>query len=91
MHFSARGSDYFWYQMLAEKGYIVVCGDGTGTGFRGEEFKKKTYLQLGKYESDDQIAIAKYLRTLPLYRQEQDRDMGLELWGFHERYMYTKG
>ncbi|MFN4248624.1 MAG: S9 family peptidase [Flavipsychrobacter sp.] len=53
--------DFFWHQMLAQKGYIVFCADGTGTGFRGEEFKKKTYLQLGKYESDDQIAIAKWL------------------------------
>ncbi len=52
--------DYWWYQMLAEKGYIIACIDGTGTGFRGEDFKKKTYLQLGKYESDDQIAVAKY-------------------------------
>lgn len=53
--------DFFWHQMLAQKGYIVACADGTGTGFRGEEFRKKTYLQLGKYESDDQIAFAKYL------------------------------
>lgn len=53
--------DYFWYQMLAQKGYIIVCADGTGTGGRGEKFKKKTYLQLGKYESDDQIAVGKYM------------------------------
>lgn len=55
------GRDFWWYQMLAEKGYIIVCADGTGTGYRGEAFKKKTYLQLGKYESDDQIAVAQYL------------------------------
>lgn len=53
--------DFFWHQMLAQKGYVVFCADGTGTGYRGEEFKKKTYLQLGKYESEDQIAIAKWL------------------------------
>lgn len=51
--------DYFWHHMMAQKGYIIVCADGTGTGYRGEAFKKKTYLQLGKYESDDQIAVAK--------------------------------
>lgn len=54
------GRDFWWYQMLAQKGYVIVCVDGTGTGFRGEAFKKKTYLQLGKYESDDQIAVATY-------------------------------
>jgi dipeptidyl-peptidase-4 len=53
--------DYFWHQMMAQKGYIVVCADGTGTGGRGAQFKKKTYLQLGKYESDDQIAVGKYM------------------------------
>lgn len=54
-------NNYFWHQMLAQKGYIVVCADGTGTGGRGEKFKKKTYLQLGKYESEDQIAVGKFM------------------------------
>lgn len=53
--------NYFWHQMMAQNGYIIVCADGTGTGGRGEKFKKKTYLQLGKYESDDQIAVGKYM------------------------------
>lgn len=53
--------NYFWHQMLAQKGYIIVCADGTGTGGRGEKFKKKTYLQLGKYESEDQIAVGRYM------------------------------
>lgn len=53
--------NYWWHQLLAQKGYIVVVADGTGTGGRGEAFKKKTYLQLGNLESNDQIAVAKYL------------------------------
>lgn len=56
---------YMWHQYLAQQGYIIVVADGTGTGGRGEEFKKKTYLQLGKLESDDQIAVARYLGALP--------------------------
>jgi dipeptidyl-peptidase-4 len=59
------GRDFWWYQMLASKGYVIVCVDGTGTGFRGQEFKKKTYLQLGKYESDDQIAAARWFAGKP--------------------------
>jgi len=69
--------DFFWHQMLAEKGYIVVCVDGTGTGYRGEEFRKKTYLQLGKYESDDQIAVAKNLAKLPYVNKDR-----IGIWGW---------
>ncbi|MBD79841.1 MAG: S9 family peptidase [Crocinitomicaceae bacterium] len=54
-------SNYLWYQMLADKGYIVVSVDNRGTGARGEQFKKMTYLQLGKYETEDQIAAAQWL------------------------------
>jgi len=55
------GGNYFWYQMLSQKGYMIVCVDGRGTGFKGENFKKVTYLQLGKFEIEDQIEIAKQL------------------------------
>jgi len=53
-----------WEQILSAKGYIVACVDGRGTGGRGEDFRKNTYLQLGKYETVDQIETAKYLGTL---------------------------
>jgi len=58
------GANYFWYQLLALKGYIIVSIDGRGTGFKGEEFKKCTYLNLGKYEIEDQIDIAGKLANL---------------------------
>lgn len=68
---------YFWHQMMAQKGYIIVCADGTGTGARGEKFKKKTYLQLGKYESDDQIAVGKYMA-----RQNYVNEDRIGIWGW---------
>jgi dipeptidyl-peptidase-4 len=61
---SWRGQNYWWFQLLAQKGYIVACVDNRGTGGRGEEFKKMTQLQLGKYETEDQIEAAKYLGRL---------------------------
>lgn len=61
----ARSLDFAWYQMLTQKGYIVVCIDNRGTAGRGDSFKKCIYKQMGKYESEDQIASAKYLGTLP--------------------------
>jgi dipeptidyl-peptidase 4 len=55
------GTDYWWFQSLAQQGYVIACVDNRGTGGRGEEFKKMTYLQLGKYETVDQIEAARYL------------------------------
>ena len=57
-------NDYFWYAHLTSLGYIVVSVDNRGTGARGQEFKKATYLELGKKESDDQIAAAQHLGNL---------------------------
>ena len=56
---------YGWEQVLAGYGFIVVCVDGRGTGARGEEWRKCTYLRLGVKESADQIAAAKALGKLP--------------------------
>ncbi len=53
-----------WEQYLASEGYVVACVDPRGTGARGEEFRKCTYMQLGKLESNDQIEAAKYLGSL---------------------------
>lgn len=50
---------------MADHGYISVCVDGRGTGGRGAEFEKCTYLFLGVKESHDQVEAAKYLGTLP--------------------------
>ncbi|WP_340199883.1 S9 family peptidase [Ascidiimonas sp. W6] len=55
------GINDYWYQMLAQQGYVVVCIDPRGTGFKGAAFKKVTYQELGKYEVEDQIAAAKEL------------------------------
>ncbi len=55
-------SNHFLHQILLQRGYIIVIADGRGTGARGTEFKKQTYRQLGKLESDDQIEVAKWLQ-----------------------------
>ena len=83
--------NYFWHQMMAQKGYIVVCADGTGTGFRGEAFRKKTYLQLGKYESDDQIAVAKSLAKLPYVDKNRIGIWGWSYGGFMSATCILKG
>ncbi len=61
---SWRGTNYWWFQMLVQKGFIIACVDNRGTGARGEEFRKMTYQQLGHYETEDQIDAARYLGNL---------------------------
>ncbi len=58
-------SNGMWFQHLAQKGYIVACVDNRGTGGKGADFKKCTYLNLGKLEVKDQIEAAKYWGSLP--------------------------
>jgi dipeptidyl-peptidase 4 len=58
-------SNGMWFQHLAQKGYIVACVDNRGTGGKGADFKKVTYLNLGKLEVKDQIEAAKYWGSLP--------------------------
>lgn len=50
---------------MCDKGYIMVCVDGRGTGGRGAEFEKCTYMFLGVKESHDQVEAARYLNGLP--------------------------
>ena len=48
-------------QLLAQQGYVVVCVDGRGTGGRGADFEKCTYLKLGELEAKDQVETALWL------------------------------
>ncbi|WP_256010594.1 S9 family peptidase [Desertivirga xinjiangensis] len=57
---SWAGISMTWMRMLAQNGYIVASVDNRGTGFRGAAFKKMTYKALGKYETIDQIEVAKW-------------------------------
>ena len=53
--------EFGWEECLAAHGVITICVDGRGTGARGEEFRKCTYLKMGDLESKDQVAAAKAL------------------------------
>lgn len=50
---------------LAAQGYLVVCADGRGTNARGRAWRNATYMELGVKEAEDQISVARYLKTLP--------------------------
>lgn len=69
--------DIDWSYYLASIGYIVACVDGRGTGARGQDFRKCTYANLGIYESDDQIAAAKYFGSLSYINSN-----AIGIWGW---------
>ena len=80
-----------WNNYLAQEGFVVACIDPRGTGARGEEFRKMTYMQLGKYESDDQVEAAKYLGTLPFIDKNNIGIWGWSYGGFMAALCMEKG
>ena len=87
----SRASDYMWFRMLAQKGYVVACVDGRGTGMRGEKFKKCTYMELGKYETEDQIEAAKYFGSLSFIDKNRIGIFGWSYGGYMSSLCITKG
>lgn len=85
------GNDFMYHQLLASKGYIVVSVDPRGTQYRGADFKKATYLQLGKLEVEDFIGAAKFFQTLPYVDGSRIGIMGWSYGGFMSSLAMTKG
>ncbi len=83
--------NYFWFQYLAKQGFVVVSVDARGTGFRGKKFKHSTYLQLGKYETEDQIAAAKYLGSKSYIDEDNIGIFGWSYGGYMSSLCISKG
>lgn len=85
------GRNALWFQMLAQKGYVVVCVDPRGTGRRGREFRHITYGQLGKYEVEDHIALARWLQQQPYVDPDRIGVWGWSYGGYMSSLCITKG
>jgi dipeptidyl-peptidase-4 len=88
---SYDGTSYLWHQLLAKKGYIVVSVDPRGTMYRGQDFKKSTYLQLGKLETEDMIASAKWLGKQSYVDKGRIGIQGWSYGGYMSSLCMTKG
>ena len=73
----ARSDGGMFEAYMTNLGFIMVCVDGRGTGGRGAEFEKCTYMSIGVKEARDQVETALYLGTLP-YVDAQN----IGLWGW---------
>ena len=88
---SWANSDYWWMQLLAQHGIISVSINNRGSGAQGEVFKKMTYLQLGKYETEDMITLAKYMAKQPYVDGSRIGIYGWSYGGFMAANGITKG
>lgn len=86
-----NGSNDYWHNMLAQQDIIVACVDGRGTGYKGRAFKKVTQKELGKYEVEDQIAVAKFLAKEPYINSEKIGIWGWSYGGFMSTNCLLKG
>lgn len=80
-----------WLNYLTQEGFVVASVDPRGTAARGEEFRKCTYMQLGKIESDDLIAAAKWLADKPYVDNKNVGIWGWSYGGFMSSLCIMKG
>jgi dipeptidyl-peptidase 4 len=73
------GTNYLWYTMLNEKGYLVASVDNRGTGGRGRDFRKITYGKIGVIETHDQAAAARAIGGWPYVDPTR---MGIFGWSY---------
>lgn len=66
-----------WENYYATQGYIIACVDGRGTGGRGKKFESIVYMNLGKYETLDQLAAANYMANQPYVDSSK-----IGIWGW---------
>lgn len=85
------GSNYLWHQYMTQKGYIIITVNNTGGGAQGEAFKKKTYLQLGNYETQDYIDAAKHFGSKPFIDQNRIGIWGWSYGGYMSSNCITRG
>lgn len=87
----SMGQGCLYDSYLADRGFIVVCVDGRGTGGRGADFMKCTYLKLGELESKDQVEAAIYLGSLPYVDKDNIGIWGWSYGGFNTLMSMSEG
>lgn len=86
-----QGNGAMWENFLCSEGFICVCVDGRGTGGRGAEFEKCTYMNIGNKEAKDQVETAIYLGTLPYVDKNNIAIWGWSYGGFNTLMSMSEG
>jgi len=75
---NANSSDY-WFQYMAQKGYVVFSIDTRGSDNRGKAFEQAMFRKIGEVQLEDMMSGVTYLKSLPYI---DDKNMGLFGWSF---------
>lgn len=87
----SMGNGGLYDAYLTQRGFIVVCVDGRGTGGRGTAFEKCTYLRLGDLESKDQVETALWLGRQPYVDADRIGIWGWSFGGFNTLMSMSEG
>lgn len=85
------GPNYFWHQLLAQRGYIVISVDNRGTPGRGLDFANCIYKDMGNQEVKDQLSVVKYLKSKPWVDSNRIGVWGWSFGGYMTSLLMTKG
>jgi len=88
---SYGGGNYLWHEYMAQQGYVIITVNNTGSGAQGEAFKKKTYLQLGNYETQDYIDAAKHFGSQKWANKDRIGIWGWSYGGYMSSNCITRG
>lgn len=78
-------------QYLCQQGFLCVCVDGRGTGGRGADFEKSTYLRLGELEARDQVETALWLGKQSYVDKDRIAIWGWSYGGFNTLMSMSEG
>jgi dipeptidyl-peptidase-4 len=73
------GSGDYWFQYMAERGYIVFTMDTRGSDNRGKTFEQSMFRKLGDVQMEDLMIGVNYLNNLLFVDKD---NMGLFGWSF---------
>lgn len=85
-----EGPNYFWHQLMAQKGYIVVSVDNRGTPGRGLDFANCIYKDMGNLEVKDQVAAANYFKKFNYVDASRIGVWGWSFGGYMTSLLLTK-
>ena len=73
------GAGDYWFQYMAERGYVVFTIDTRGSDNRGKEFEQAIFRRAGEAQMEDLMSGVNYLAALPF---ADTNNMGLFGWSY---------